>query len=369
MRSVLRRPVFNIEFEWIRPRTGVTTHGPESPLIPNEWKPRENSPVTVQEIVDGPSEVFTLPSEANWFSITLSDKTLERYKPLKTQALMHREFCEIPRFPVSPEEIAKFADMYGLLGIGSIVPTGSGALMIESTSQWDSAIGSMQEAVQLWDNLSDSSLSGADDLGQSIKRTSQGFWYQSPALKKAIAANPALANMLEEYHKAYEEWGFLSLDDDNYVAGPLRHDELRTKWQSKTDNLGPAKQHLVNIVNQHLIGNVVPQFSLIVNMSGNEDIITSITPQNLLGALWLQFFLEITWRNVRKCLMCGKPFIAKRENQLYCDTHGTGCRKRAYHARNEVLRDGKPKIEVAHRYHITVADLDKILAQGRGRKE
>jgi len=366
MRSVLRRPVFNIEFEWAYPDGGITQHGPDSPLIPDEWKPKQEGSFTVQEIVNGPSEILTLSSEAHWFSIELTNGNNKKYQPLKDQTVLHRDFSEIPCFPVSPQAIVEFANKYGLLGIGEPVQTKTGLLMIESSSQWESEIHSMRDTVHVWDTMSGVTPLDIQDPQQLIKKTKDGFWHQSPSLRKAISADPKLEETLEEYRSAYEEWGFFGNDD--YVAGLGQHDRFLENWQSRSDRRGPAKQYLINTINKHLAGNVVPQFHLERHGKGNEDILTSIAPRNLLGALWLQFFLEITRRNVRKCPMCKTPFVAQREDQLYCRTHGDGCRKRAYRARDEVLRGGKSRREVADRYHITIADLDQILAQSRKRK-
>jgi len=370
VRPVLRKLVFNIEFEWTRPRNGIAQHGPDSPLIPDKWKPKEKAVVTAREIVDEPSEGLTLPSEAHWFSIDLTDVEHDKYQPLKEQTVLHREFSEIPRFPVSPQAIEEFANKYGLLGIGEPLRTKSGVLMIESSSQWEHEIGSMWDAIQVWDCLNGVSLSNTQDQEQPpIKRTKEGFWYQSLALRKVIERDPAFGKMLGKYRRAYDTCGLAFFDDDNYVAGPLRPSKSLKDWQSRDAERGPTKQYLVNIINQHLIGNVVPQFQLERHGTGNEDILTSIAPQNLLGALWLQFFLEITWGHVRRCLICKTPFVAQREDQVYCHTNGTGCRKKADRVRSAVLRDGRRRSQVTAKYGISSDDLDKIMARRRTKQD
>jgi len=365
MRSVLRRIVFNLEFEWTHPEEGITRHGPDSPLIPDKWKPKEEGVFTIQEIVDGPSEVLTPPSEARWLSMGLANENHKTYQPLSEQSVLHREFSEIPCSTLSPQAIEEFAGKYGLLGIGEVVGTESGILMIESASQWDSAIDSMRHAVQIWDSLNGVNLSGTQDPERFVNKSERGFWYQSPA----ISIDPEFEKKLEEYRQEYEDWGLVFFGDDNYIAGPHQHNKFLEDWQYRSDKRGPAKQYLVNIVNKHLIGNAVPQFHLGRHWGGHEEIVTSIAPRNLLGALWLQFFLEITRGNVRKCLMCKRPFIPQREDQVYCRLHGVGCRKKADRVRSEVFTDGRSRSQVAAKYGISSDDLDKILARRRTKQD
>jgi len=378
IRAILRKPVFDLDFVWYRPHDGITRHGVDSPAIPHEWKPSASGFLDIEadELVYSPSEVLTPPSEAIWFGI---GGHLEKYQPFRDYPLLHRTFCALHCQPGAVKELAnrieEFASKYGLLGISPphVRPNNPElqeplVIEVESLTQWAIEIEDLREAVDLWDSLrSDDCTARIRKLEDLIQRTDQGFWGQSRSLGKALSTNHALKDTIEKYRRALEESGAAVLSGSSYIAGPSHHDQFLEDWRARSDNVGPAKQYLTCIINEKLKGNISPQFELVIGRTGKELLRTSITPRNLLGALWFQFFLEVMWNNTRKCPVCQEWFYSQDPRQIYCHKHGSGCRKKADCIRHEIVNE-KSHDYVAGKYGITQDDLDGILERSSNKQ-
>ena len=172
----------------------------------------------------------------------------------------------------------------------------------ESLARWQREIQHIRAAVHLWD------LIGPNEQDPNIKE-----------LKRIIIQRGGVVRF--EHHGAPE----------GIIAAPGYQDEFLRGGKRQTDVVGAAKRFLVALVNSNLHRTASPQLT-IVGLSQAEEFRTTISPRNLLGAMWLMLFLEISEKRViKKCPECDTWFDATRNptRLIYCRTHGAGCRKKA----------------------------------------
>jgi hypothetical protein len=84
------------------------------------------------------------------------------------------------------------------------------------------------------------------------------------------------------------------------LVNPHEVDQLRTMW-NPGDVVGPARVALMDIINPRLRANCHPH--LFLNPRGN--FVGHLTPDNLLGCVWLQFYMAVIGRlKLRICTVC-----------------------------------------------------------------
>jgi hypothetical protein len=155
----------------------------------------------------------------------------------------------------------------------------------------------------------------------------------------------------------------------------LRSMKLAVWWwdllqQGALDRLPEADRRGVpETINVGLRKWVSPQFRPDPDKGGMS---LEIVPQNLVGALWLQFAQAVSrQRRHRKCGTCGmwfevSPGVA-RSNRLYCSE---ACRSKAYRDRKDRAQQlhaqGRPIKEIAEELNSTVKVVKGWISQRKG---
>jgi len=67
---------------------------------------------------------------------------------------------------------------------------------------------------------------------------------------------------------------------------------------------------------------------------------TALKPRDLLSAMWLELFFEVTGRTkLRQCPICGTFFdVTSSPRRVYCDSRGSGCRQKAARMRKKLVQ-------------------------------
>lgn len=121
------------------------------------------------------------------------------------------------------------------------------------------------------------------------------------------------------------------------IATSVYHPDWLKSFQPN-EVIRPAWRTLQEIINEHLLDQVSLRvyWQLQKESSGNP-LELSFSPNNLIGALWLQFAQTVTGgREYRQCQYCGKPFVlapeTARTNRRNCSN---SCKALAWRKRTK----------------------------------
>jgi predicted RNA-binding Zn ribbon-like protein len=153
------------------------------------------------------------------------------------------------------------------------------------------------------------------------------------------------------------------------LIGTVDSDQALAIWKVKRDVVGPASRWLSRLITTHLAGKV----DLVIELSkAGRGFSTAIEPRDLLSAMWLELFFEVTGRTkLRQCPICGAFFdVTNSPRRIYCDRHGSGCRQKAARLRvklNRLLSAGMGVEEAAAELGISVDTAEFLLRTGKKR--
>lgn len=236
---------------------------------------------------------------------------------------LFREFSEVKE---TPEEILKFANTHGWLGISELVtlrgepkslPTKEHEGRLgEMFERWVSEIRSMKRLLSLWEQLTNES-----------RRTSQTFrhhlrWSEGSIVYAWICDNETGEEVVASRH---ESPGLLAFLERSRSARLI------------------LKFYLQSSVNCKLIEHKVS--ARLLFDSEFERVGLTIVPTNLIGFLWLQFARAIQGNaRYRRCEDCGKWFEyggkAARSDKRFCSAT---CRVRTNRIQNRRKTSTKKK--------------------------
>jgi len=231
----------------------------------------------------------------------------EPYYPLRDELALFRTLADTE---VSQEGVAGFFRRYGMLSSSASLlgPSGSRrpqpARYGEPLSLWYDEIGAMRSALELW---------GA----------------KPPKLRKWIRVEPSRV-LLDRWEDARE------------VATIASEDRRPTLWgQIANPKLGKVRRlqlaalfHIQETTNKRLREHAGPR--LLFNPKAGQ-VELHLLPQNLLGAMWLQFARAVEGdKEYRRCVTCGGWFEVSPEGMRPEAKHcRTACRMRAYRKRKK----------------------------------
>jgi len=237
------------------------------------------------------------------------------YRPLEERTGLFREFAELKP---TEKQILDFVDRYGLLDNTSNVEvrTAFGRRQVrgESLEHWRKEIQALKTSVTLWDAMSTNRNEKLLDFREALRS----------------ARLPLLVH--QRFH----------VNDSDPAMAAL------SIIQTVTDE--KLQQHVV--------------IRLIFSDAG-PGLRLSLLPQNLLGALWLQFAASLDGsKTFVKCAECGSPFeisharkTGKRTDARFCDVrcrvdHSRGRQKQARRmhdagrSEREIARELKTQLHV-----------------------
>jgi hypothetical protein len=216
------------------------------------------------------------------------------YRPLEEFSGLFRDFAALGPSQV---EIRGFADQFGMLTEGEpLTGQDAGSDVVAAGGEqfefWTKEIETLKSVVSLWDS------------------TTSGDTQALIQLRKDATREKLPLAVMRDLH----------FDDKDPAMTSLA-----------------AIQRLTD---QHLHENVGVDFKFLGNPAGLH---VTLTPRNLLGALWLQFAIAVdALKSFVKCAHCGRPFeisrdpiSGRRPDARFCSA---GCRVAHYRKRKEQAR-------------------------------
>lgn len=242
-----------------------------------------------------------------------------KYYPLRDYSCLFRIFAEIS---LEPKGIIAFADQYGLLGVeldtlpGRVKPFFGTA---EPVAAWEGEVMAIRSALALWDMVTLHEYQALEEYLLPFVEVVRGdLGGSGPAGGKAIGL------------------------DGRSDLGELRwfrtHPEILELFESGEHKL-IALGRVQAIVNEHLGSRVSPRILWDDYRKGDWGLY--FVPDNLAGAIWIQFAQAITEnRDYRRCRQCDSWFeidhYKARTNRYFCSN---ACRSKAYRERQQEARD------------------------------
>jgi hypothetical protein len=236
-----------------------------------------------------------------WFLTRPIDPAFRYYAPLKEQSGLFRTFAGLP--PERPE-ILKFADTFGLLGIGKPnTVTAEPSVRQEPMWMWLREIRAMAFADRVREMLNRKDVPG---LSTVISwNGTDAVYYTSPETGRRVAIATKRGN-------------------------PELLDRLR-----REQVILPARVMLQRLINEHLEGHVSGKLLFDPTFSRLN---LYMAPENLLSALWLQLAKAVDGNKVySQCEECRNWFEVSspdggRADKRFCNT---ACRARAWRKAKE----------------------------------
>lgn len=217
------------------------------------------------------------------------------YKPLKdfhnlylllAQCLMSEE--GIP----SEEGILSFAERFGLLEESKLGRLG------EPLSLWTDEIKEMRFSLELWECVQAKNIDRLREILEPIK-----------GQPKVILIGPPAP---QEQHKAHSAlW-----------------DHLNAPLPQSNDPIEAALHYLSAVFDQRLRDRLR---AAVVPSNGPSPLVFDVVPQDLIGAIWLQFAHRVSGnKRLKHCDFCQKYFEPKRSTKKFCSEK---CKVAAYKRR------------------------------------
>jgi hypothetical protein len=247
----------------------------------------------------------------------------------------------------TPDAVLAFANSYGRLGIAGPWRPPPGAteprIYGESLVDWYAEIEALREQVDVWD------LVRHRDLQELARRVRWRDNLPPPGEERLVTVYPG-----------------------SYPVDP-RSERLGGERDAfdPADIIGPALASIQVNVNQHLSDRVAPRLLSIPRLG---EMRVFLVPNDLLGALWLQFALALAGeKDHQQCARCGTWFEISpersRPDRVFCST---ACRSKAYRRRKELARElhaaGKSFKEIAAELGSKAQQVKKWVASTGGQR-
>jgi hypothetical protein len=291
-----------IDFKWSVPKGGyrwieteIHDKGPHRASFVDMQRPKSRQQwVLTDDLADGLSYLA------------------KEYAPLKSFTGLYRDFADLPRN--DRDSILMFANEYGMLGVGQFTETpveteGKNLVRtpVESWTSWKNEIREMHRAVSMWDMVRAKNSAGLSR--RIIWKPGRQMWcYEN---------DPDQADY----------WKMIEPVDNLFTPGNV---------------LIPASFLVQRWVNKKLDGATSAQ---VLYDADRARRVLRIIPQNLLGAMWLQFAQTIDGnRQHQGCKHCNRWFEISSEetgfrvNRQFCSD---ACKSKDYRKRKASTAQAK----------------------------
>ncbi len=217
-------------------------------------------------------EAGEIDTEASVSAIDGREGMTRVYDPFEEKSL----FRIFPSVEGEDAGIIKFANQYGLLGEGYTSEPIFGN-QIEPLSLWRSQINKMKRAVELWDH---------------IQQKDEGWLLEHIKWKGDRNQPVTMASVIYQ--------------DDFHQEIIASEGKTAPEQFTYGETNKPARIYLQRIINRELKDRIVVRLLYKADWSCQHNI---ITPNNLIGFMWLQLALTIEGDlKYKKCAVCSKPF-------------------------------------------------------------
>jgi hypothetical protein len=284
-------------FEWERPIHGDGFVWVRQPLMSPTADEQEESVLTVRE-----GALFS------------------RYAPLEAPVSLYRELAAVA---LNEEGVLAFANRYGRLGEeeGDRVALPREDPWAEPWDVWRKAVAWLREAVRVWDLAREGDRDGLAEA--FVWDGGEVFYRLSPSFRADLGLKVP-RRMEGAIDEAYR----------NRMRALIRTHGMTFR---PGDLVRPARLWLADHIDTHLVGGVSPNFSW---DDRNCRFVIEDRPNNLLGAVYLQFALAVrSDSRSRQCRECGRWFDllpgSTRSDRLTCSN---SCRTKTYRTRQDRAR-------------------------------
>jgi len=288
----------------------------------------------------------------------------ESYELWKENPGLHRAFAQLL---LDKGAILEFANRWGRLTLSGqvLLRVEKGGVpqrfRAESLRFWKFAIQEMRDALLLWDLLGGpTGVPDEQGLRQvivwengsvSFRPAGEKLWFlykqrarrSRETLEAMQKGDSQMAEAAERQfrHSGEQILKYLEQSQRAFLGikpiGTVDSDQAFAVWKARRDVVGPARWLLSRFITQHLEGKV----DLVIEPKrGGWGFSTALEPRDLLSAMWLQLFFEVTGRTkLRQCPICGTFFdVTSSPRRIYCDSRGSGCRQKAARMRKKLIQ-------------------------------
>ena len=292
------------------------------------------------------------------------ERDRESYELWKKNPGLHRAFAQLL---LDEGAILEFANRWGRLTLSGqvLLRVEKGSVpqrfRAESLRFWKFAIQEMWDALLLWDLLGGpTGVPDEEGLRQvivwengsvSFRPAGEKLWFlykqrarRSREAREAMQKGDSQRAEAAERQFRYSGEQILKYLEQSQRAflgirpiGTIDSDQAFAIWKSSRDVVGPARWLLSRFITRHLEGKV----DLVIEPKrGGWSFSTALEPRDLLSAMWLELFFEVTGRtNLKQCPICGTFFdVTSSPRRVYCDRHGSGCRQKAARMRKKLAQ-------------------------------
>lgn len=292
------------------------------------------------------------------------ERDRESYELWKESPGLHRAFAQLP---LDKNAILEFANRWGRLTLSGqvLLRVEKGSVpqrfRAESLRFWRFAIQEMRDALLLWDLLGGpTGVPDEEGLRQvivwedgsvSFRPAGEKLWFlykqrarrSREALEAMQKGDSQTAEAAERQfrHSGEQILKYLGQSQRAFLGikpiGTVDSDQAFAVWKARRDVVGPARWLLSRFITQHLEGKV----DLVIEPKGRGwGFSTALEPRDLLSAMWLELFFEVTGRTkLRQCPICGTFFdVTSSPRRVYCDSRGSGCRQKAARMRKKLIQ-------------------------------
>lgn len=242
----------------------------------------------------GAAPYMVMKAAAHWGSPPIQAAS---YFPFKSTPQLFRLFRDLP---LDGDSILSFANRYGWIGETGRVDDGKNLwIPAVSVHHWQKEIQTMIVSQHLWDCIQRDDRNILRqyfvwDRTSFDVRLSLGI-HDRQILSKSSPSMLPEGQMPGGTHpfRTFEQWLITSTNAD----------VLKAIGWNRGDVLGPARLTVMNLVNPRLAAYCHPH--LYLDKRGKP--VGHLTPVNLLGCIWLQFYLTMIGRlKLRLCTVCKK---------------------------------------------------------------
>lgn len=274
--------------------------------------------------------------------------TRRSYFPLDECSGLFRTFADTRRTVAG---VLEFANRFGLLGHGLVAGDGKDpelgtGVTGEIFQVWDYEICELRQAVQLWNHCQQGQRSALEFCIQWQPEAGGFTVFYSPPLE-LFPEIPQIANV--------------ALYERAVISSCTVYPELLGLF-TPGDPVAPALAYVQRVANKRL--EVHTQARLATD-AGTGRLTLEVMPNNLLGAIWLQFATAISEnKEYRQCRECSQWFETTRDggrvSRQFCSN---ACRSKAYRERQnracQMHANGKSYRDIAAELESDVATVKR----------
>jgi hypothetical protein len=229
-----------------------------------------------------------------YLAMNPANRSPRPYSPLVETPDLFIRFRDIA---LNAEAILSFANKHGWIGAtGQVIAANQTLTPAVGISKWYEEIQAMIVAHHLWDCVK------ANDRATLREYFSWNHRVFNVCLEIGIDQRMILDKTDPDVKQSRIQRPLLRRPYTQWLLRPQDVDPLREMGWSDGDVIGPARLAIMTFVNSRLETLCRPRLYL----DKHRGFAGHVTPTNLLGCIWLQFYLSLIGQlKLRRCAVCG----------------------------------------------------------------